>query len=302
MRKIPGCLFLVWFCAIAGCLISGELKLTDKTGHVTFQDPSYCDGHVVDLYYRLPERLASDSPVLFVCHGVKRNPEKYLKDWKEYAEKLGVILLAPGFLKGQFPKGRNYNQGYVLDRNRQLNPKEKWTFPVIEEIFMAVKNSLKLSTQSFIIYGHSAGAQFVHRLIIFADKLSCSLAISANPGSLTFLDSKERYPYGLGYLEKLKLDYSEIFKRNFVLMIGLEDKDPNHKYLSRTPESMNEGKNRLERCRNFFASSQKVAKEMSVQFNWRKIEVPGVGHSNKGMAIAAFALIKEHLQGGQPAR
>ncbi|MEW6710837.1 MAG: hypothetical protein AB1403_13510 [Candidatus Riflebacteria bacterium] len=248
------------------------------------------------LHYSLPEKLASDSPVLFVCHGVKRNPEKYLKEWRKYAAELGAVLVAPGFLPEEFPKGRDYNQGRVVAPDKKtLNPSTTWTFNVIELAFSHIKAKFGLNAEKYMIFGHSAGGQFVHRLMIFLPRCSAGLAIAANPGSLTFLSSSDRYPYGMPALPDAESQIRVAMQRPLVLLLGKEDTDPNHKYLENSRLAKKQGAFRLERGRNFFADAQNFALQHKMDIKWQKHEVDGVAHSNRGMAKAAFALFKAHL-------
>lgn len=294
-----------WFASwLAGfALVSVLFLVFVAKAEAAFDKATGCEiltlatGKKVALHYQLPDRLASSTRVLFVCHGVKRNPEKYLRDWSEAAKKLGVILIAPGFSKKEFPKGKNYNQGGIQDDKGKLASPDTWAFSAIEKAFFMVKERFGLDSQQYLIYGHSAGAQFVHRLVIFLPNTSLGLAIAANAGSLTFTGSTARYPYGMPdtiALEQLKL----AFARRLVLMLGEKDIDPAHKYLNNSSLAKKQGPNRLARGRNFFADAKAMAMKNNFAFNWKKVEVPGIGHSNRGMSRAAVAVIAEFLASG----
>ncbi len=264
----------------------------DNSGCEMMPLPPELGKDLFPLYYSLPGRLASDSPVLFVCHGVKRNPEKYLKEWREYAAELGAVLVAPGFLPEAFP----YNQGRVVAPDKKtLNLPSTWTFNVIELAFSHIKAKFGLNSEKYMIYGHSAGGQFVHRLMILLPRCSAGLAIAANPGSLAFLSSNDRYPYGMPALPDAESQLRNALERPLVLLLGKEDTDPNHKYLENSSLAKKQGAFRLERGRNFFADAQNFALQHKINFQWQKREVDGVAHSNRGMAKAAFALFKARL-------
>ena len=47
------------------------------------------------------------------------------------------------------------------------------------------------------MFGHSAGAQFVHRFVMFAPGPNLRTAISANAGWYTTLEENVAFPYGL---------------------------------------------------------------------------------------------------------
>ncbi len=64
-----------------------------------------------------------------------------------------------------------------------------------------------------------------------------------------------------------------------VVLLGEADVDPKHQSLRHTPE----------------ADAQAAAKTLHAPFNWSRATVPGVEHSNQGMA--PFAVQHLHLSG-----
>ena len=69
--------------------------------------------------------------------------------------------------------------------------------------------------------------------------------------------------------------------------------DENHPKLRRTPEAMTQGKHRFERGQTFFDMAKQEAEALGVSFNWHLDTVPGVGHSNAGMAKVAAEYLSE---------
>ena len=64
---------------------------------------------------------------------------------------------------------------------------------------------------------------------------------------------REQVPYGLGGSGADKKEsLKKSLGRQFVLMLGDRDTDPNHTELRKTPKAMAEGATRLERGQNFF--------------------------------------------------
>jgi hypothetical protein len=56
---------------------------------------------------------------------------------------------------------------------------------------------LKLDHAGYDMYGHSAGAQFVHRYLQFYDSPKVKKAVAANAGWYTFPNEAINYPYGI---------------------------------------------------------------------------------------------------------
>ena len=56
-------------------------------------------------------------------------------------------------------------------------------------------------------------------------------------------------------------------------------------------EAMKQGRNRLERARNFVEAARKLAAEHKSKLGWELREVPGVAHSSSGMSPEAAAAL-----------
>ena len=99
----------------------------------------------------------------------------------------------------------------------------------------------------------------------------------------------ERFPYGLDRFPDLEGVQERVFPRPLVVMVGENDTDVTNAMLLRSEEAMRQGPHRHARGRYFFEDAQAEAKRMRLPFNWQLVSVPGVGHSNRGMARAAAA-------------
>jgi poly(3-hydroxybutyrate) depolymerase len=117
----------------------------------------------VRIFYFLPPHW---DKVLFVLHGIYRDATKYLKHWLVTAAERGIAVLAPEFSESSFPED-DYASGGVFSPgpSGMIRDRSEWSFAVIEltfDAFLAHIGILQPPT-SYFIYGHSAGAQFVHR-------------------------------------------------------------------------------------------------------------------------------------------
>ena len=79
--------------------------------------------------------------------------------------------------------------------------------------------------------------------------------------------------------------------RPVTILLGEEDRDPHHPQLRRDAGSDAQGTNRFDRGRAFFAEAGAAARRLGLPFAWRLATVPGVAHSNAGMAVAAAPLL-----------
>jgi hypothetical protein len=154
-----------------------------------------------------------------------------------------------------------------------------------------------LVTQKYILFGHSAGAQFVHRFMVFMASPRVEVAIAANAGSYTLPvysgNGVAAFPWSLDAKAISEVQLKTNFAESLVVMLGEDDTDPNHKLLPREPEAVAEGANRMARGLKFYTMAKQQAQSMSATFNWKLITVPGVGHSDIGMSAAAMKYVFE---------
>ena len=242
----------------------------------------------IPVWYYLPEKATTSTKILFVMHGVKRNAEEYRDQWEQLAINQNFVLLVPEFSNEDFPKSRSYNLGNIFSKSGEKNDESIWTYTIIENIFDHFKSLVNSKAEKYSIYGHSAGAQFVHRMVLFKPQARLDLAISANAGWYTLPSFDLKFPYGLKNSGIEKGSLKESFHIKLLILLGEDDTDENNKYLRKTAEAMLQGKHRYERGINFFNESKKMADENEIEFDWEIKSVPGVGHSNSDMSKFAI--------------
>lgn len=263
--------------------------LTAGKGSFQFHDERGNPDKPITVWYYRPAVLKADTKIVIVMHGVERNGEDYRDHWARYAEKYNFLLLTPEFAESFYPKDE-YQFGNV-----RLSNAEKWTFSAIEHLFDSIKASESLAAPNYYLYGHSAGAQFVHRYMLFMPNPRVALAISANAGSYTLpiypSFTQSAFPWSLDKAIVNEDRLKSVFARKLLVLLGENDIDPNHKHLPRAREAKAQGNNRLERGQYFFQTAKDNAGKLGVTFNWSLHTVPGVAHSDVGMAKAAVQYI-----------
>jgi hypothetical protein len=93
-----------------------------------------------------------------------------------------------------------------------------------------------------------------------------------------------RFPYGFGDLPQNMADESAVRRylaQPITILVGTADLGTGN--LDLLPPAMQQGATRYERGRNAFHAAQDLARDKGWEFNWRLIEVPGVGHDARGM-------------------
>jgi poly(3-hydroxybutyrate) depolymerase len=272
-------------------LIAGRVqgrRLGPGVGRLEIEDQW---GKAVPVYVYTPASARSDSPILFVMHGVRRNAEEYLDAWMPHADRHGVVLVAPQFSASRYRSSRVYQAGNVLDARGRPQERREWVFGEIERIFDRVRKATGNRSRRYFLYGHSAGAQFVHRMVMLMPEARFAAALAANAGSYTMSDFEVGYPFGL---EGVPVDSSKLraaFGRPLVVLLGEEDDDPKDPNLPDAAAARRQGAHRLARGRAFFTRAEGVARELEARFAWRLETVPGVGHDQRQMAGAASRLL-----------
>jgi len=254
--------------------------------------------HGMRVHYFKPARAGVETPILFIMHGAGRNADGYRDVWIGPAEEHGWLIVAPEFTKREYPGTHAYNLGNVFTKDRRRNPPAQWGFAAIERIFAEIVGRTGSRCRTFGIYGHSAGAQFVHRMMLFRPDAPIGVAVAANAGWYTLPDIGVEWPYGMGSIEGAGSTHADAFAKKLIVLLGSADTDTAGRYLNRSEGAMAQGPHRFARGAYFFAQAQAVAAEQGATFAWEKVEVPGVGHSNRRMAPAAAVQVARFLRCG----
>lgn len=242
------------------------------------------------VHYFRPVELANDCRVIIVMHGINRNARTYRDRWAEYAERHRFLLLTPEFHRDYYPANVDYNLAGLVEseEHKGFRDEEEWAFHQVERVFATAREELALSTKGYALYGHSAGAQFVHRLILFHPECLANVAVSANAGWYTLPCLSTDFPYGLKDSPVCRDRLACALHRPLVVLLGDADCDPFHRNLRASPEALEQGEHRLNRGRHFFDSALTVARQLGVTCRWTLEIVGGAAHRDQEMSGAAL--------------
>ncbi len=175
----------------------------------------------------------------------------------------------------------------------KINPKSEWTFTLLTDMFADLQREFP-SIISYALFGHSAGAKFVHRMILFGDTRQMTAAVAANAGWYTTLDRGVDLPLGVRNMlvdEEIRCALA----RPLIIMAG-EDDIVRDKYLRTTPGVMRQGRNRYERARHMFNTALDMASLCGEKLAWQFVTVPNLGHSASGAAKSAVPYLLIHAE------
>lgn len=249
----------------------------------------------VELFYTLPEEINNQTQVLFIVHGGARDSEKYLDIWKKFTEHKNIILVAPEFKRADYEDYEylNISDDYgVLNKN--LNEHLHNSLSIFFSFF---KSKYNLEIDTYKLYGHSGGAQFVHRLLLFSDYDNVSSAVIAGAGSYTFLNY-ENYPYGLkesNHLSDKKI--KRYLSQRVTFLIGNKDikKFESSKKNNIQGKAM-QGNNRFEVGINYFNNLITVSERQKIPLRWKFQIAKGVAHDNEKMSLLASEILLKDVK------
>lgn len=263
--------------------LNSNIKIENNIGNFQYINYAPLSNRPIEVYYYKPQTLRKNSKVLILMHGNSRAAESYRESMIPFAEKYNFLLIVPKFSVELYPP-LDYHQGGVFNKEGVIKPKEDWTFSVIEPLFDYVKQRFSLNTDSYILYGFSAGSQFVHRFTWFVPENRADITIAASAGSYTLPDYDTSYFYGLENTNIPIENIKKAFKKEYTLMVGSADTILSRSDLPKSEFANRQGRDRVERANRFYNTAKKLAEDNDWFFNWDFLTIDDVGHNQKEIA------------------
>ena len=275
-------LFLLLTCPV--CISASEINQT------TF---AYWNKPDVEIYYISPDVIDENTKVIFVIHGNSRNAEDYLSEWRPYIANKNVIVVAPKFTKESF---KYFALLEMAQSSGKVNRDEsEYINNSISLIFNFIKSKFSLNTQTYSMFGHSAGAQFTHRYMLLSHDKRISSAVIANAGWYTFISTAE-FPYGIKNAPiKISSDHIRWYTASKVnLLIGSDD--VGFKSLNTSKGAQIQGINRYERANNYFNTLIKEAEKNNYVLRWNFKVLDNVDHDYKKITPIAADILLQNIE------
>jgi hypothetical protein len=233
--------------------------------------------------------------------GYDRDADKYRDRAIPLAKQACLLLFAPLLEREQFPNWRYQRAGVY--RDDRVQPESAWTRPVLRELIAWARRWTGRSDIPTVLFGHSAGAQFLSRAAAYFPPEDVYRIVIANPSVHVMPSLDETAPYGFDGIfegdqraERLRAYLSQ----RITIFLGQED--TSSRLLVNDEAARRQGGTRYERGKKVFATARAAASKNRWPFNWRLIEVPGVGHSSRDMLNSPQALDALGLEPLAPAR
>jgi len=283
-----------WFLALlctAPILVQAQLPA--GSNHVDFKFGSTM---IHAFTYKAPNY--NDGCLIIAFHGDNRHPERTRDACIPLANVVGALVVAPEFDQQRFGS-REYQAGNVMGP-KGMNDPNQWTYTFIQEMIGQIRSFENAPNLPVYLMGHSAGGQFVGRMAAVME-MDVVRYVAANPGAWAFPTIESKWDYGLGGLDA-KYQSDEWLKHYLAqpLTVYLGQADIGDNDLDESSGANNEGVTRLERGRRFFNYGKDLAASRALIFNWRLVEVPGIGHDQFGMYRSPSVLNALFGEKGRP--
>jgi pimeloyl-ACP methyl ester carboxylesterase len=234
-----------------------------------------------------PQGHNPDKPVVIVQHGASRNGAEYCEAWIPAAERHGLLIVAITFSKEAWPDAVTYNNGHVLDEDGIPRPPECWSQAIPGRMFALLREAGVTRRDKTYLWGHSAGGQFVHRLLATQPPGLFEAVGAANPGWYTLPTLDLPYPDGFGGIGLTRLDIVRFLGYPLVIFSGDQDVDGTAENFPRHAAAMAQGPNRFARAQFYIDRGRAEAAKLGEPCRWSRVVVSGVAHD--GMRMSAFA-------------
>ncbi len=275
------------------------LVATAGGSSLPYIDPAFPDQPLV-LHAARPRIWHPGLPVLFVHHGVGRNGRDYRDYWLPHVDTGQMLVISIEFPEASFPEYLWYNFGNLHAADGKPNDRTRWTFGIDPRLFDALRSQGITTTSRYGLFGHSAGGQYVHRMLSFGYRERVAVAVSANAGTYAMPELDVHWPWGLGATDVSPEDLRALLKFPLTVMAGTADIKTTGRFFPKGPKSLKQGPTRHARAHTYLGAGRRAAAELGVPLAWKVVDVPDVGHDGRRMSDAAAPLIAEALHQETP--
>ncbi len=295
---------------------SGETTASSEAieiarGSGTFEfAPARNPQKLIRVYYHRPASFGPSSNILIVIPGAGRDADEYRDHWVAASEEHGVLVLTPEYPASDYDFAA-YHFGGVIENFELIEPRidqatstyylkdenirfdfnadrSRWLFRDFDRLAEFAADAVGANTDQYDIFGHSAGGQILHRMVVFQPDSKARRILASNSGFYTMPRMDVALPFGLKGTNLDAAHLRQSLKKELVVFLGERDdeKETRGTHL-RTPNADSWGIGRYARGRRFFQEGRSAASQLRADFRWKLHVVPDVGHDAAAMSKAA---------------
>ena len=207
---------------------------------LTYTDQAFPD-RPLTLHAACPRGFGARTPVLLVHHGVGRNGAAYRDYWMKLVDDAGILAIAIEFSEAHFPTISGIISATCTTDDDSANPRTQWTYGIDARLFDALRAQGVTRRERYGLFGHSAGGQFVHRMLSFGYRERVAVAVSANAGTYAMPDLDIAWPFGLGETEVDPRCVAILLGFPLTVLAGTHDTKTTGRFFPKGPRSMRQG-------------------------------------------------------------
>ncbi len=221
-----------------------------------------------------PAARARGAGLLVAVHGVRRNAAEQWDAFADHARRAGCHLLVPCFDAQSYP---DYQR---LGRPQRGQRADLALIALVDQL--AAEHGFDAA--DLCLFGHSGGAQFVHRFVMAHPHRVRRYALSA-AGWYTFPDETLAYPMGTGALPESFPRFDAVRYLSVPGRVFVGEREHRQSPLLRRGEMVDaaQGRDRRDRARRWVGAMGAAARTHGVSAALDLIELPGAAHSFRGL-------------------
>lgn len=244
-----------------------------------------------------PGGAVSSRPLMICVHGYTRQPLEHLDVFAPLAQARGWDLLLPVFGEDRHP---------AFQRLRARGRSQRPDLALIDLVARAMPAQVG---RRWLMFGFSAGAQFVHRFALVHPQRVAAMALGA-AGWYTWPDAEVAFPQGWGPPRdpSLALCPEAFLKVPLAVWVGERDGGVD-RHLRQDPRTVaQQGLGRLDRAQAWLQAIAQVRQAQGLCAPPALSTVPGAGHSlarcnrrgRLGASVAEFLAAQAHRCDARP--
>lgn len=219
----------------------------------------------------VPTTGGENAPVFVTVHGISRNAEEHARRYAKWAERYGVVLVAPLYPRERFPDYQRLNCAGCGPR----------ADVVLEQIVAEVGSDTGARTDRLYLFGFSGGGQFVHRFALLHPERVARVAVGA-AGWYTLPDPALKFPLGIRpsrEFARLAPDPDRFLAVPACVLVGERDVRLGSALRTSSKVVSWQGENRFERGRHWVEAMRAAADERGLGTEFCFEALPRAGHS-----------------------
>ena len=224
-----------------------------------------------EYFLYVPQRGGANAPVFITVHGISRNAREHAERFASFAERYGVVLIAPDFSQDSFP---DYQRLGRKDKGERADL-------ALDRIVAEVGRLTGAQTGKLFLFGYSGGAQFVHRYTLAHPERVAKVVLGAS-GWYTFPDPSVKYPKGIAQTKRLSdvtFDPASFLAIPTCVLVGERDVRQDVA-LNKSPKiAQQQGSTRLERGEHWIAAMTRAAEAQGLKTSYTFHTLPRSRHS-----------------------